>query len=90
MIDPDQTQKGLNLKPHDTGTVAAVKWGIAFSLALWAGFPITIRIMVYFMGMDMLTGVIAAGIAGKLSSSVSLRGLEEDRNVRGGFIRSPA
>jgi toxin secretion/phage lysis holin len=64
-------------KLQDTGIAIALKASLAFIASMWAGWGFAIQIMVILMGFDMLTGVLKALIAGKVSSSTSIRGLEK-------------
>lgn len=63
------------MKPHDTGLVAAGKLIAAMVVSYWTGFPIAIQLLLAFMGLDIVTGAIAACLEGKLSSSAGFRGL---------------
>lgn len=53
------------------------KWIAAAVIAQWASIPTAIHFLIWFMALDFATGVIAAFVQKRLSSSASLRGISK-------------
>lgn len=55
--------------------ISAAKWLAAVSISLWAHFPLAVQMLVIFMGFDYFTGLLAAVVQRKVSSSIGWNGL---------------
>lgn len=53
----------------------AFKWALSVYLGFWVSIPITVRILIGLMAVDMVTGILAACLGGYVSGEASLRGL---------------
>lgn len=53
----------------------AAKWVVAVIVAQWASIPTAIHFLIWFMMLDFATGIIAAFVQKRLSSTASLRGI---------------
>jgi toxin secretion/phage lysis holin len=55
----------------------AAKWVTAAILAQWATIPTAIHFLLAFMVLDFVTGVIAAFVQKRISSTASMRGISK-------------
>lgn len=69
----------VRIKMQAISTPALVKWFTAFILTYWLMFPAQARqaigTLVIFMVIDVVTGLWASGLHGKIDSSIGRKGL---------------
>ena len=59
----------------ESGWLFALKWTVAFVLSVWLGLPDPVKLMVYLMAINFLTGVIAAVRHKNLDSDIARKGI---------------